>query len=1106
MSEDLLAAVERSIGCDFFTTENLHTTPNTKLFLCKSSDGESYFVVKSNTRLVSFPEGDLILKVDECLHNEQENEYYYYSKLKNSFKTYVNFIEQIQGESFSSTEWKFAKLLNEKDVMTLCWQLIYLFSKNSGLVGRETMIIERMDDGVVNLRVFPVSIGNDSKVAERLIMLLLELVAIYLDLPNIPQHFDEVRQVMDTIENLPLGSNELLIHSIVPTLKSLINVEKPDLYEILTLFLFQMVNLDSHQYWSLLSSLSSNIHNRTVVDIWIESQKLFEQKQYEKALAAILDIKKEYSDSHPIVSFLTGEIYYELYRQSFYKLHYPGEATLLACALHYFTQAANISRNNIHYLERKLECHFRKWILDNELNLDKSNKEMNELIAEIDHLIENNPKSSSLYSMKSSLFFVHAIRFGALAEDSHMTTSLTLAEVAMNNSPSTPRYQLLFEWISFFFSKEGKTKTFSLETDDAKFILFQTIITCFREQDSDELVSKLLTHTDYRQTVIDTLWDFPLLTELYTLHVTGQVIQGKANEKYISIITKLNPAQSYLKDDETKTCMKCNTKFTLINRRHHCRFCGKIFCNLCSSKKVKRKEKEEKRSCDDCFNFLSIEFAPLNSTNTSPLISKDKNLLIVDCDQFFEDQVRSVHQQHQQNRFSSEGSSTVKAIQQCLASASPHPHQHCINQQKQADPHHSQQVQQTNHQQGNSSSTSPLKKSKECHGLLPKIGGSSPERKRIKKNDSSDQQLVSTALSKRSHSTSHRFLDVMVTNQPISPNHRRSRSNFNSQRNLNSSLPTPSSSTSRKTTKQVKQRPTLLNTHQVSPTHTSMLEEEDDDCYQLASPRKSKENLIKLLFKETNQDLTVHKELIVNPFQNHPYTDLPEVPRPKYPNLSDKNQSMFTKLLKIQNFISAFEYNYIEQHFFDITRLRPLKSIIQTAKEVVSDCLPIRCVEGTFLSLFCTQDFEDVDRFSVFFQTTMTQRVYRHIVCVVRFKGRFGALGLSRKSDLFYKPLMYFKISEILREYVLSYSKYGHSVQLIYVSLPISHDSSSKDIPVWNFLKLDFEKHEIDTLMDKADKYMGEVTYSNGEKLLERKRRKLKPIPTLSDDEQETDL
>ena len=38
----------------------------------------------------------------------------------------------------------------------------------------------------------------------------------------------------------------------------------------------------------------------------------------------------------------------------------------------------------------------------------------------------------------------------------------------------------------------------------------------------------------------------------------------------------------------TKYCqdIDCNQKFGMINRKHHCRFCGEIFCNSCTSLRI----------------------------------------------------------------------------------------------------------------------------------------------------------------------------------------------------------------------------------------------------------------------------------------------------------------------------------------------------------------------------------------------------------------------------------------------------------------------------------------------------------------------------------------
>lgn len=37
----------------------------------------------------------------------------------------------------------------------------------------------------------------------------------------------------------------------------------------------------------------------------------------------------------------------------------------------------------------------------------------------------------------------------------------------------------------------------------------------------------------------------------------------------------------WVEDDSVANCHKCNAQFTLFNRKHHCRFCGQIFCHSC---------------------------------------------------------------------------------------------------------------------------------------------------------------------------------------------------------------------------------------------------------------------------------------------------------------------------------------------------------------------------------------------------------------------------------------------------------------------------------------------------------------------------------------------
>ncbi|KAJ1956957.1 hypothetical protein GGI12_005168 [Dipsacomyces acuminosporus] len=46
------------------------------------------------------------------------------------------------------------------------------------------------------------------------------------------------------------------------------------------------------------------------------------------------------------------------------------------------------------------------------------------------------------------------------------------------------------------------------------------------------------------------------------------------------------PESAWEPDEATATCHKCERRFTLFLRRHHCRRCGLVFCDSCSSKRI----------------------------------------------------------------------------------------------------------------------------------------------------------------------------------------------------------------------------------------------------------------------------------------------------------------------------------------------------------------------------------------------------------------------------------------------------------------------------------------------------------------------------------------
>lgn len=77
-------------------------------------------------------------------------------------------------------------------------------------------------------------------------------------------------------------------------------------------------------------------------------------------------------------------------------------------------------------------------------------------------------------------------------------------------------------------------------------------------------------------------------------------------------------AAVWVPDSEANTCMHCKkVQFTLVNRRHHCRKCGIVTCNDCSSKKFLLPEQSRKplRVCLSCYDELAMQSAgPINTS------------------------------------------------------------------------------------------------------------------------------------------------------------------------------------------------------------------------------------------------------------------------------------------------------------------------------------------------------------------------------------------------------------------------------------------------------------------------------------------------------------
>ncbi|PRP82442.1 FYVE finger-containing phosphoinositide kinase [Planoprotostelium fungivorum] len=62
------------------------------------------------------------------------------------------------------------------------------------------------------------------------------------------------------------------------------------------------------------------------------------------------------------------------------------------------------------------------------------------------------------------------------------------------------------------------------------------------------------------------------------------------------------PAKEFwMPDDQVKLCYDCQSAFSALKRRHHCRLCGQIFCSKCSSNSIRLPDGQTIRVCNLCY-------------------------------------------------------------------------------------------------------------------------------------------------------------------------------------------------------------------------------------------------------------------------------------------------------------------------------------------------------------------------------------------------------------------------------------------------------------------------------------------------------------------------
>ncbi|OAF65910.1 hypothetical protein A3Q56_06364 [Intoshia linei] len=126
--------------------------------------------------------------------------------------------------------------------------------------------------------------------------------------------------------------------------------------------------------------------------------------------------------------------------------------------------------------------------------------------------------------------------------------------------------------------------------------------------------------------------------------------------------------------------------------------------------------------------------------------------------------------------------------------------------------------------------------------------------------------------------------------------------------------------------------------------------------------------------------------------------------------------------------------------------------IIGLANRIYESKLPIKCLEAVVLAMKLTNHINDLKRFTITFHSVCEGKKYKHIVLGVHVGNRYGAIGLSRRDSLMYKPVIYRKFSQLIKNYSNSYLEHEHALVYVGVGLPIPHDIYSCQKLIWKVL------------------------------------------------------
>lgn len=210
---------------------------------------------------------------------------------------------------------------------------------------------------------------------------------------------------------------------------------------------------------------------------------------------------------------------------------------------------------------------------------------------------------------------------------------------------------------------------------------------------------------------------------------------------------------------------------------------------------------------------------------------------------------------------------------------------------------------------------------------------------------------------------------------------------------------------------------------------------------------------------QTHQELTEAVKLIKERSKidrDWVMEDVPSVPQLPANIISGQNlnKDLRGKIRSVSNYLRSFEYNHIGRDFFQVDKKKPLNNLMDVAKQIMRENLPMKCLEAVCCAQYLTRDWP-IMRFPLRFQTTVDNHVFWHVVMGIQLQnGKFGALGISRRPTLDYRDVTFDSLSALTLSYIKEYSIVGHTVNKVTVGLPFGNKEFSTETVYWHFFLL----------------------------------------------------